>query len=351
MDLSQSAEVDGSVADGPVTQVEDLWFATDMIVIRAEDKAFRVPAGILAARSSVFRDMISLPPPTNDAIENMDGIPIVHLHDSADDVAAFLRAIYDSRYAFACYHGLFLPAPAPIDFSVVLGILRLSHKYDVQYLYRRSLEHLRVDGWYAENYDEDDTAHLLNGLSNWDYNPLIPLQVICDAGAVGALWLLPIAYYCLSASSGEDLLPLLDGKFAHPVGKALAARGHMVRVALATHRFAMPDDSSCYAPSTCDTARSMVLAQRLDEVSEPRLNPVTPNLEATTMEKLNALGMCSDCRAVAKAVLSVAATAFWDELPGLFGLPPWAELYAMKRTAMGEDIDGEVRHSDEAQAS
>ncbi|KAK7018450.1 BTB domain-containing protein [Favolaschia claudopus] len=342
MDLSQSAEADRAVAEGPVTQVEDLWFATDMIVIRAEDKAFRVPAGVLAARSSVFRDMISLPPPTNGA-ENMDGIPIVHLHDSADDVAAFLRAIYDSSF--------FLPAPAPTDFSVVLGILRLSHKYDVQYLYRRSLEHLRVDGWYAENYDEPDTAHLLDGLSNWNYNPLIPLQVICDAGAVGALWLLPIAYYCLSASSGEDLLPLLDGKFAHTVGKALAARGHLVRVALATHRFPMPDESSCYAPSTCDTARSLVLAQRLDEVSEPRLNPVTPNLEVTTMEKLNARGMCSDCRVVAKAVLSVAATAFWDELPGLFGLPPWAELYAMKRTAMGEDIDGEVRHSDEAQAS
>jgi hypothetical protein len=32
-----------------------------------------------------------------------------------------------------------------------------------------------------------------------------------------------------------------------------------------------------------------------------------------------------------------AASAFWDELPGIFGLQPWEELRAMKRGVMEED--------------
>jgi hypothetical protein len=68
-----------------------------MIVIRAENKIFHVFGGILAARSIVFRDMLAFPQPPNGDIEQIDGSPVLRLHDSADDVEVFLRAIYDSR--------------------------------------------------------------------------------------------------------------------------------------------------------------------------------------------------------------------------------------------------------------
>jgi hypothetical protein len=87
-----------------LVRVDDLWFPTDtVIVIRAENKIFRVSGGILAARSSVFRDMSSFPQPKGGDTEQMDGIPIVRLHDSADDVEVFLRAIYDSRYVIRVF--------------------------------------------------------------------------------------------------------------------------------------------------------------------------------------------------------------------------------------------------------
>ncbi|KAJ7159379.1 hypothetical protein C8R43DRAFT_881836 [Mycena crocata] len=105
----------------------------DTIVIRAETKIFQVSRAILAARSTVFRDMIAFPQPTSGDVE------ISELHDSAADVEVFLRAIFDSSF--------FMPAPEPIELSVVLGILRLSHKYDVQYLFRRALQHLAEGEW------------------------------------------------------------------------------------------------------------------------------------------------------------------------------------------------------------
>lgn len=79
------------------TRVDDLWFAADMIVIRAETKIFRVSGAILAARSTVFKDMIAFPQPTSGDREEIDGYPVVLLHDTARDVEVFLRAIYDSR--------------------------------------------------------------------------------------------------------------------------------------------------------------------------------------------------------------------------------------------------------------
>jgi hypothetical protein len=83
-----------------LVKVHDLWFTTDtIIVIRVENKIFRVSGGILAARSTVFNDMIAFPQPKSGETETMDGSPVVRLHDSAEDVEAFLRAIYDSRCA------------------------------------------------------------------------------------------------------------------------------------------------------------------------------------------------------------------------------------------------------------
>ncbi|KAJ7910537.1 hypothetical protein B0H13DRAFT_603067, partial [Mycena leptocephala] len=232
-----------------LVRVDDLWFPTDtVIVIRAENKIFRVSGGILAARSSVFRDMSSFPQPKGGDTEQMDGIPIVRLHDSADDVEVFLRAIYDSSY--------FMPAPASNAFSAVLGILRLSHKYDVQYLYRRALDHLAVTGWYRKSYDQPLGHHLVDSGSP---SPTLALSVILTALEVGAQWLLPWAYYALSTWSGDDLLPFLQGKTGPHAVKALAAHAHLVRATLAIHRFLTIYDP-CATPYSCDVARKSALS-------------------------------------------------------------------------------------------
>ncbi|KAJ6516961.1 hypothetical protein DFH09DRAFT_940661 [Mycena vulgaris] len=107
-------------------RVDDLWFSDDTLVIRSEKKVFRVTKSILCARSSVFRDMVAFSQPPSDQTNTIDGRPVVVLHDSAADVEVFLRAIFDSSY--------FMPPTTPVQLDVVLGIFRLAHKYDIDYL-------------------------------------------------------------------------------------------------------------------------------------------------------------------------------------------------------------------------
>ncbi|KAJ7032810.1 hypothetical protein C8F04DRAFT_958479 [Mycena alexandri] len=315
--------VSQSDSDTPV-KVDDLWFTTDtIIVIRAENRIFRVSGGILAARSTVFRDMIGFPQPKGGDAEQFEGCPVVRLHDSAQDVEVFLRAIYDSSY--------FMPAPTRIDCSVVLGILRMSHKYDVQYLYLRALDHLAVDGWYRITFDQKTADHLINapGLT-------ASLPVIQAALEVGATWILPYAFYCLSTFSGDKLFPLLGDEIGPHIGKAMAVHAHLVRGTIAINRF-LTTHNPCNTPEFCDAARKSALSDLLDNVSDPEVDPLRPDLELYTMSALKVKGMCDECRGLAKQQQHAAATAFWDELPTLFGFPPWEELHAMKRAAMGEE--------------
>ncbi|KAJ7320759.1 hypothetical protein DFH08DRAFT_926582 [Mycena albidolilacea] len=308
-------------------RVDELWFPPDVIVIRAENKIFRVLGGILAARSTVFRDMIAFPQPANNETENIDGFPVVRLHDSAEDVTSFLRAIYDSEY--------FMPAPARLELSVILGILRLSHKYDVLYLYKRALDHLAA-GWYTETYDGNLDDHLIYG----DSTPAYSLSVISTALEVGAHWLLPFAYQCAATFSAKQLLPFLEGKMGQYALKALAAHQQMVRGIVSIQRFLIRSEPCLFA-GTCDRARKIGLSHLLDDVSEGATDPFHCAEVEEYFESLTADGLCGACLEVSRAKRHEAATAFWNELPGVFGLQPWEDLRAMKQAAMGESSESD----------
>jgi hypothetical protein len=82
-------------------RIPDLYFPDGNIILEVETTHFRVSSSILAARSSVFRDMLSLPQPGQDGgkVEcRVDGCDVIHLAgDDPEEVAYFLRAIFDSR--------------------------------------------------------------------------------------------------------------------------------------------------------------------------------------------------------------------------------------------------------------
>jgi hypothetical protein len=75
------------------TRVEELWFADSGLVVQAEQSLYRVSGAILAARSPVFKDMLSFTQPPD--AETIDGCPVVRLPDSAADVTCFFKAIFD----------------------------------------------------------------------------------------------------------------------------------------------------------------------------------------------------------------------------------------------------------------
>lgn len=71
------------------------WFEDGNIILEAELEQFKVYRGILAANSEVFRDMFALA--SSDGQSSVDGCPIVHLSDAAQDVRIVLGALHDFR--------------------------------------------------------------------------------------------------------------------------------------------------------------------------------------------------------------------------------------------------------------
>jgi hypothetical protein len=127
------------------------------------------------------------------------------------------------------------------------------------------------------------------------------------------------------------------------VGKALAAHTHLARATVSTHEFLTGHDFyACDTPERCDSARSAALANLLRKLSDPVLNPIPLAVVQIIMDNLESLGACSVCREMPKKQVHEAASAFWDELPSIFGLPPWDTLHAMKRAAMGEDEEQDL---------
>ncbi|KAK7062378.1 BTB domain-containing protein [Favolaschia claudopus] len=255
---------------------EGLWFPDASLILRAENSLFRVHSSILAARSSVFRDMVAFPQPRQ--LEGgegdiVDGLSVVRLHDSAAEVEVFLKAIFDSSF--------FERPPIPVDFSAVIGVLRLSHKYDVQYLFRRALSHLNsmyptslqefMDVVYGE---PDAYSHVRADLS-----PLVTMHMatLRAASEVGASWLLPAAYYRIASASrfmksSKGCLSIAD------IQRCLTAQTAFVRATAESHAFLrLLPAPACQTPANCratvSTAYGILDDWSCDQEDCDRLRP------------------------------------------------------------------------------
>ncbi|KAJ6572750.1 hypothetical protein DFH09DRAFT_1460692 [Mycena vulgaris] len=217
------------------------------------------------------------------------------LHDSAEDVAAFLAAIFDSSY--------FMPPSAPVEIYPLLGILRLANKYDVQYLYRRASDHLKMAGWYTGSPEEPYATHMITPPNSTASETLS----ICAAAA--------------------ELLSLMeDARLAQHARKCLDAHVHMVRGTVAVNEF-LCVPSTCSSAAACGGVRNQLLSELFTSVKLGRdCDPVYGTTPAM-MRSLKTWGWES-------------VSAFCDNIPSVYGLPSWAELRAMNTTAMSES-DGE----------
>lgn len=175
-------------------KVSDLWFEDGNLILQAENTIFRIYRGHLSARSSVFRDMFEFPPPA-EGNRTLDGMPIIEVYDTAEDMKQFLRAILDSEF--------FEPPPSPTTLHITHSVLKLATKYDVRYLRLRALAHLQstypttLTAWAAR-----DTSRTIPGVEN---TPFAALQI---ASEFGLDWLVPSIVYCISS---HDITKTLDG--------------------------------------------------------------------------------------------------------------------------------------------
>ncbi|KAF8920508.1 hypothetical protein CPB85DRAFT_1372650 [Mucidula mucida] len=170
----------------------DLWFEDGSVVCRAENTLFRVHMSQLARHSVCFRDMFQLASHEPSHHDDIEGCPLIFLHDSALDLESLLVSIYDGPCDFRGQRGR--------DFRTVSGILRLSTKYIIDHLREKALAHLStawpstLAGWdtredYARYAEQDPAQHGRVYPS--------PIAVINLAHEVDAPSLLPAAFYDL----------------------------------------------------------------------------------------------------------------------------------------------------------
>ncbi|KAJ7617599.1 hypothetical protein DFH06DRAFT_1061983 [Mycena polygramma] len=301
------------------TRAQHLWFSNETLVLKAETTIFQVPKALLAARSSVFRDMIGFPQPSETEMELYEGHPVVNLSNTASDVDAFLTAILDSSY--------FMPAPEPIELDAVLGILRLAHKYDVPYLYLRALKRLSIQNGVqsVDEYVGRDHDYIDLGAGGYFFSCTKLIQALTE---VGALWLLPVAYYDMCSMSQALLLRNASGHETI-VLKCLATQATIRQGTAALNRFlTAPSNPSCTNYRACDFFRRAVLDQYLSEVQDGEdLHP----LKAWDDDWSS---FCTHCADSARVLHRETLQKFWDDLPNIFGLPPWPELNRMRDAVM-----------------
>ncbi|KAJ7612167.1 hypothetical protein FB45DRAFT_1065530 [Roridomyces roridus] len=331
----------------PVQRVEEIWFPDGNLVIQAGSSLFRVYRGVLAARSPVFQDMLSFPQPPDS--ELVEGCPLVHLTDWEMEVRLFLKAIFDPEF--------FMPFPYPTQFATVAGCLRLSHKYGVDYLKRRALIHLSsgydttLDHWDTASTSNVDAAVASYIMSwQWPEDLSFAIYAIQLFREVDALWLLPTAFYNLSmyftASLGRNVF---HGTVYNGVPSVLSvqdqqsfATGHAIQCQMEREILGFlvepVDIVGCASRSECITQR----LETLGEVQRSLTLIVTPEVrspldvweEEGDWEDLEE-GVCETCISALRTRYQHRRQAFWERLPGMYGLPAWDVLEEMKTAAIG----------------
>ncbi|KAG1815401.1 hypothetical protein EV424DRAFT_1628024, partial [Suillus variegatus] len=218
--VDRHSQIAASAEDNALAEASkhtDLWFCDGSIILRAEDTLFRVHKSQLARHSAFFRDLFSLPQPSAESADSttssssptvvvnnnpalqidttneVEGCPVLRLHDTSEDVENLLTALYD---------GPNFGKNDPTDFRIVSGILRLATKYLVDSLRTKALVHLSkawptsLKGWDArEDLTRADEMQSGPGMSNIYPSPA---DVIILAREVNAPSLLPSAFYDLS---------------------------------------------------------------------------------------------------------------------------------------------------------
>jgi hypothetical protein len=210
----------------------------------------------------------------------------------------------------------------------VVGTLRLSHKYDAPPLRRRALEHLELiypttlsDYDIRRDHDSDSIPKLPD--------TLIALKVATE---VGALWLLPSMYYILCKSSVSEIMSEPGWNALGEKERAPCLVGHSEQTEYFPTSVAFLSAPSVRTShwEACSLTRHHIARDNLQKV--PMRAPLETSHEILTEMKF--MGVCDACMEAASAVCQADRQGFWDGLPQMFGLPPWAELEELRRAAL-----------------
>ncbi|KAJ6500850.1 hypothetical protein C8R45DRAFT_82269 [Mycena sanguinolenta] len=271
--------------------------------------------------------MLSFPQPPDAQL--VEGCPFVHLPDPEVEVTPFLRAIFQPDF--------FMPYPARTEFDTVVGCLRLSHKYEVDYLRQRALVHF--SSGYPTQLSHADGIWQSLGIYGRAGKPSWPLNTSHDskirsiqlAREVDAIWILPRAFYGLSVGFNGDQTGL-PAEIRASFGKGHISQTKSTYVDAIRFLWHPSNIPGCRHPLGCYTLRlnAIEIAQRSPKSMCSVALHIWNEDDWKWLQQL-----CPTCLAVLKKTHANARQAFWDKLPEMYGLPSWAELEQMRTSVIG----------------
>ncbi|KAF7370417.1 BTB domain-containing protein [Mycena sanguinolenta] len=277
----------------------EIWFRDGSVVLQAQNTQFRVHFGVLARHSSVFSDMWELPQPSDES--TVDGCPV---------------RFYDSTF----HSQKVIPLP-------VLGaMIRLGRKYDFKDLLHSAVE--RVTAVYPKTVGEYLAMRTTFETIEWyDGIDLDMLALLSENKIFTAL---PVA--CYRAVEATTLSELLEGIPKDDGTRASLSEGDRNRCAIGRQTLLVKqfepgytfgwlrkwDFTDCPSPAACHNLR--------ETESKGFKRGYRIRAASRVFLALANWGFCTACAHHAKNSLSAGRKKIWEELPEIFGLPPWDQL-------------------------
>ncbi|KAF7297695.1 BTB domain-containing protein [Mycena kentingensis (nom. inval.)] len=172
-----------------ITRSSNYWLEDGSIVLQAESTQFRIAKTTLANYSTVFRDMLSLPLPSDEP--HVDGCPLAVLSgDSA----------MDWKYLLDAMHPKSVFVKQRPNIHQWAGVLRLSKKYDTSDFTKPCAELLAST--FPTRLDQYDARLQIKAFSPGTETKTSFLAHAINAAREFGLWsVLPVAFYLLATSS------------------------------------------------------------------------------------------------------------------------------------------------------
>lgn len=225
----------------------------------------------------------------------------------------------------------FEPPPSPTELYIVESILRLSLKYDVQFLKRRALSHLNstfpttLDGWKTR--EKNRTIPPLDNT---------PFAAFLLARNLELDWLLPAILYCISSHPIEKVLDStvfgdeeISFKWAD---KRMCIMGRQTLLMTQAENAVQMTRNACNqvegcTGATCSTTRTRCAQNLCSWNMAGFLDYLEDNVNYHSQE------FCPACQTAFKDAYTQATLQMWHDLPSMFSLPSWQDLEKIRSSA------------------
>ncbi|EPT05798.1 hypothetical protein FOMPIDRAFT_1039557 [Fomitopsis schrenkii] len=312
----------GGTAREEFKQDAAFWYDDGNVILISNDNVgFRLYRGLLADRSTVFRDMFSLPQPPE--AQSISGCPVVNLSDSSVVLKELLAELF---------HGKRYAIEGDIELDCLAYRIRVAHKYGFSEILKDSLEELKrlypstLADW--EKIPHHDSARAITAVKL--------------ARLTNTLSILPSAVY---SCCQIDEAVLLKGA-AHPDGTVdVLSRNDLVMCMKARTQFTRlrivyamevfrpyvlkcPACPNLICKGELNTMLVDVLAEhtRVEDKDAGLLGRWGDVVDAYVQKTKGPRKICEQCLTRVRKTISDLRKDEWEKLPVRMGLGHWARL-------------------------